>query len=68
MKTIPTFEFIDEPQFRKSMSRAETANWLRSYRNRENGNFKRYTVTKATNGYFVTLNCYNSPIALLITK
>jgi hypothetical protein len=68
MKTIPTFEFIDEPQFRTPMSRAEAAHRLRSYRNRENSNFKRYTVSKASNGYLVSLNCYNSPVALIITK
>ena len=68
MKTTPSFGFIDEPQFRTPMSRAETVHRLRAYRNRENGNFKRYAVTKTTNGYFVRLNCYNSPIALLITK
>lgn len=68
MKTIPSFGFIDEPQFRTPMSRAEAAHRLRSYRNRTNGNFKRYIVTKALNGYFVRLNCYNDPTALIITK
>lgn len=68
MKTTPSFGFIDEPQFRTSMSREETVHRLRSYRNRSNGNFKRYTITRTSNGYFIRLNCHNEPTALIITK
>jgi len=68
MKTIPSFMFTDEPQFMTSMSRAEAANKLRSYRNVTNGNKKRYTVTIVPNGYTVQLNYPGSPIGLIITK
>jgi hypothetical protein len=69
MKTIPTFEFIDEPQYRTPMSREETANRLRSYRCRSNGNHKRYCVTTLGHGqYNIHLRYTDSPVALITTK
>ena len=68
MKPTPTFHFTDEPQFMTVMSRAETANRLRSYRNRENGNARRYQVTRAPLGYFVRISAYGEPIAYIRTK
>jgi hypothetical protein len=69
MKTIPTFEFIDETQYRTSMSRAETANRFRSYRCKSNGNSQRYCLTVLGNGqYHVYLRYTDSPVALITTK
>ncbi len=68
MKTIPSFMFVDEPQFMTSMSRLEAANKLWSYRKVTNGNKKRYTVGKISNGYTVQLNYPGSPVGLIITK
>jgi hypothetical protein len=68
MKTIPSFMFVDEPQFMTSMSRAEAANKLWSYRNVTNGNKKRYTVMTVSNGYTVQLKYPGSPIGLIVTK
>jgi len=69
MKTIPTFEFIDEPQYCTPMSRAETANRLRSYRCQSNGNDKRYCVAIVGRGqYNVHLRYTDSPVALIVTK
>jgi hypothetical protein len=68
MKTNPTFNFVDEPQFRTFMGRAEAANRLWSYRNKENGNKKRFTVKKTHNGYFVALRYSGSPVAFIGTK
>lgn len=68
MKPTPTFQFIDEPQFKAGMSRAEAANRLRSYRNTENGNKERYIVSKVDKGYTVQLNYTGSPVALITTK
>ena len=65
----PTFEFIDEPQFRTVMTRAETANKLRSYRCRANGNAARYKVQRISLGhYLVRLRSYDAPCALITTK
>ena len=68
MKPTPTFEFTDEPGFRTTMSRAETAHRLRAYRDRTNGNASRYQVTRAARGYFVRLKISNSPTAYISTK
>ena len=68
MKTTPTFHFVDEPQFKTTMSRAETAHRLWSYRNKENGNCKRFSVTKGDKGYFVALRYSGSPVAFIGTR
>jgi hypothetical protein len=68
MKPTPTFHFTDEPQFMTIMSRAETAHRLRSYRNRENGNARRFQITRAPFGYLVRLRAYDEPTAYIITK
>lgn len=68
-KTLPSFEFIDEPQYRTTMSRAETANRLWSYRCKSNGNKKRYSVMLEKPGvYLVTLRYSGAPTALIDTK
>jgi hypothetical protein len=68
MKSTPTFNFTDEPQFKTTMSRAEASNRFWSYRNKENGNNKRFSITKAENGYFVALRYNGSPVAFIGTK
>jgi hypothetical protein len=68
MKTAGLFYFADEPQFSTTASRAWLANALRSYRNVQNGNNKRYTVTRHSFGrYTVRLNTQDSPVAVIIT-
>jgi hypothetical protein len=69
MKTKPTFGFCDEPQFRTTDSRSATANRLRSYRNRANGNARRYSVNRVAPGHYqITLRYPDSPVALIITR
>lgn len=68
-KSIPTFEFVEEPQFQTTMSREETAKWLRSYRCRTNGNKNRYSVMLERPGvYLVTLRYPSAPTAILNTR
>lgn len=68
MKTAGLFYFADEPQYATTASRAWIANALRAYRNRENGNAKRYTVKRHGLGrYTVQLNYTGSPVAVIVT-
>jgi len=68
-RPIPTFCFADEPQFRTTCGRQEMANRLQSYRCRENGNARRYSVKRVRSGlYHVQLRYTGSPVAVIETR
>jgi hypothetical protein len=65
MKPIPTFGFIDEPQFRAPDNRAHAAWLLRTYRRKH----AMYRITRAGIGqYLIQLRMSDAPTALLITR
>lgn len=69
MKTIPTFGFTDEPQFRTTMTRVEAANRLKAYRvNPGNERTPRYEIARADKGYLVRLRYSGSPTAYITTR
>lgn len=69
-KPIPTFGFIDEPQFRAPDTRARLANAMRHYRYaRKASGSRQYRITRTALGhYLVTLDYPNAPTAEIITR
>lgn len=69
-KPIPTFGFIDEPQFRTPDNRARLANAMRHYRYaRKASGARQYHLVRMSPGrYLVTLDYPGAPTAEIITR
>jgi hypothetical protein len=70
MKPIPTFGFIDEPQFAGPESRAYIAHRLRCWRNaRGNLGCRVYLVRRVRAGlYHVQMRAHGAPVARITTR